>query len=433
MKKVDSEILALAIPALGAMASDPLVTLVDTAMVGQLGETPLAALGVAGAIFNLVFLVFNFFAYGTTPWVARALAQGDREDANRVSLAALSLALILGVLAIAVLISAENLIMDMMGATGEVRVQALEYYRVRLWAAPAVLILTACHGILRGHRDTRSILWLTLGINLINLILDPLFLFGLEWGVSGAAWATVISQVLGMLAFLILLLRHPVAQRRIKLVRLTLKSLGKFLSSSSILSLRTLALLLTLTYAASLATRLGSEAIAAHQVAIQMWLAMALIVDSLAIAAQALMADARGRQDAQLAAEIGARVLKLSAAVGVLLMLLFLSAQGIVPGLFTSDAEVLLAIGEIYLFVALMQPLNAMVFAWDGILMGLEDFGYLALAMLFSAIFAVAISSGWLLGETTLRVIWWGIVALMVSRFLTSWYRYRYWLRDGNL
>lgn len=198
----DREILRLAIPALGALAADPLVSLIDTIFVGRLGVVPLAALGVNVSIFGFVFLVFNFLAYGTTPMVARAVGSGDKARAGRLAVEALTLALVAGAVAFTLLQLLAVPIVEAMGASGELVGPALEYLRIRAFAGPAVLIITAANGIFRGWQDTRTPFVVAIGLNVINAVLDPILIFVVGWGIRGAALATVVAQWTGALWFL---------------------------------------------------------------------------------------------------------------------------------------------------------------------------------------------------------------------------------------
>ncbi len=207
-RRLDKEILRLALPALGALAADPLVSMVDTVFVGRLGVLPLAALGVNTSIFALSFVVFNFLAYGTTPLVARAAGRGDLRAAGGYAVQALLLAILVGTLATVTLEILAVPIVTLMGAGPELGPSAVSYLRIRALAGPAVLLITAGHGAFRGYGDTRTPLIVTLGLNIVNVVLDPLFIFGFGWGLEGAALATLIAQWIGALWFLELLLRR---------------------------------------------------------------------------------------------------------------------------------------------------------------------------------------------------------------------------------
>jgi len=415
----DADILKLAVPALAGLAADPLVSLIDTAFVGQLGRVPLGALGVNASIFSMTFMIFNFLAYGTTPRVGRAVGEGDRTEAGRVVMRALLLAGIAGAAALALLQLLAVPILRLMGAGGELMGPALEYLRIRACAGPAVLLITAGHGAFRGYQDTRTPMIVTIGFNIINAALDPLLIFGLGWGLAGAATATVVAQWIGALVFVVLLLRVRREALGIELRWPRLRSLLPFLTVGRDLVLRTAALVGTMTLATAVAARVGVTAVAAHQVAAQLWLFLALLVDALAVAAQALVSKHLGANDPDAARAVSNRLLQWGLLVGVGLGLGFAALQPILPGFFTDDPATVTAVLGVFSFVAFLQPLNGLVFVGDGIYMGAEAFGYLAKAMLASAGSAAVVlllvkPMGW-----GLDGVWWGLTVLMAVRAVT--------------
>ncbi len=422
-RALNREILALAVPALGALAADPLASLVDTAFVGRIGTPALGALGVASAIFALAFFVFNFLAFGTTPLVAESVGRGDPEAASRTVVGALVTALVIGAGALVLLEAAAVPILDVMGAEGEVAGPALTYLRIRALATPAVLVILAGHGAFRGYQNTTTPLLVAVGLNAINVVLDPVLIFGLDWGIAGAAWATVVAQWAGAAAFLALLLGP--AGRRLGIVpaRPRLGGLGRFFTVSRHLLIRTSALVATLTLATAVATRVGTVAVAAHQVAIQLWVFLALVVDALAIAAQALVARYLGAGDRGTARVVGSRLLAGGTGIGLLLMAVMAALAPVLPGAFTNDPDVIARVRSVYPFVVLMQPVNAVVFVWDGVAMGATAFRYLAgatvaAAVAGGAVLLLTLPAGW-----GLAGVWWGITALMGVRLVTlAWW-----------
>jgi MATE family multidrug resistance protein len=425
VSRLDRDILRLAVPALGALAADPLVSMVDTVFVGRLGVVPLAALGVNTSIFAMSFIVFNFLAYGTTPMVARAVGRGDRTGAGNVVLQALLLAVVVGGVATLMLEALAGPIVALMGAGPDLREPALSYLRIRALAGPAVLLVTAGHGAFRGYQDMRTPLLVTLALNVVNLVLDPLFIFGFGWGLRGAALATLIAQWTGALWFVHLLLRSRRRELGIQPRVPRLAEIRPFLRVGGELALRTLALVGTMTLATAVATRVGTVQVAAHQIGTQIWLLLAMIVDSLAVAAQALVAGYRGSGNIAMARRASNRLLVWGLASGFALGGLFYLLAPVLTRLFTDDPAVLAALAGIYPFVVAMQPLNAIVFVWDGVFMGAERFRFLAVQMAVSALCAAAIlllvlPMGW-----GLTGVWWGIVALMLVRGLTLAVRYR--------
>lgn len=420
--ELDRTILALALPALATLAADPLVSLVDTAFVGRLGAAPLAALGVNTALFSLVFLVFNFLAYGTTPMVSRALGGGDRPKAHQVVGHALFVAVAAGVVALIALQLLAEPLLRVMGTSGELMPDALAYLRVRACAGPALLLITAGNGAYRGFLDTRTPLKLTLLLNVVNAVLDPLFIFGFGWGLVGAAYATAIAQWVGALAFVLGLVRGP---EKVPLPRAlpAWSEIAPFLRIGGDMLLRTTSLVGTLTLATAVAARVGVVELAAHQVASQLWLFLSLTVDSVAVAAQALVAAAAARGQGE-ARRTSDRLLVWGFALGVFQAAVFLLAKPLLVRLFTSDPAVMAALDVVYPFIVFVQPLNSLVFVLDGVFMGAERFRFLARAMLVAA----GVTSGLLLlvlpSGLGLIGVWWAMTALMVVRGLTLAYGY---------
>ncbi|MEF8816137.1 MAG: MATE family efflux transporter [Salinibacter sp.] len=415
----DREILDLAVPALAGLAAGPLVSLVDTAFVGQLGRVPLGALGVNTSIFSMTFVVFNFLAYGTTPRVGKAVGNDDRKEAGRVVVRALVLAVGAGIVALGALQALARPILMLMGAGDELMAPALSYLRIRALAGPAVLLITASHGAFRGYQDTRTPMVVTLGFNVVNGGLDPLFIFVFDWGLVGAAAATAIGQWVGALTFLYLLLQARRDELGIELRWPDPHTLVPFLKVGRDLFLRTASLVGTMTLATAMAARVGVTAVAAHQVAAQLWTFLALLVDALAVAAQALVSKHLGADDRETAWEVSHRLVQWGLAVGVGLGLGFWALRPVLPGFFTDDPETVQALLDVYFFVVVLQPLNGLVFVGDGLYMGAEAFPYLAKAMIGTALAAAVVlllvnPMGWgLVG------VWWGITTLMVGRLVT--------------
>lgn len=420
----DRDIAKLAIPALGALAADPLVSLVDTAFVGRVGGTALASLAVAAAVFGVAFGLFNFLAYGTTPIVARAMSRGRKGEAGRVAVAAGGIGVALGVTSAVVLVVAATPVLSAMGATAETASQARSYLVIRSLALPAVMLVTVGHGVYRGLQDTRTPFVVTAGLNAVNLVLDPLFIFGFDWGLQGAAWATVIAQWLGAAGFVALLggrgsqldVRAAVPQR---------SDLRLLLGAGRALVLRTGSLLAVLTLATAVAARVGTDEVAAHQVVFQVWFFLSLVLDALAIAGQALVGKMVA-VDRRSAAQVAARLLWIGGFFGVVVSLCLVLARPWLPGWFTSDRDIVSAIEGIYPFLVAMQPINALVFVWDGVIIGATDFGFLARTMAASAAAAAVLllavgPMGW-----GLAGVWWSVAALMAGRLTAAvWWQAR--------
>jgi MATE family multidrug resistance protein len=405
------------------LAADPVVSLVDTAYVGQLGKTPLGALGVAVAVFSVSFFIFNFLAYGTTPLIAGAVAREDKDEAGRLTMGALALGVGIGVAMMIVLELFAEPVLRVMGAQKDLLADASTYLRIRVLGMPAVLLATVAHGVFRGYQDTRTPLWVTGSISVFNLILDPILIFGFDWGLAGAAWATTVAQWMGAAIFIWLFWRR----RESFSLRVSwpgLEALWPLLGAGRALVIRSGALLGAFTLATAVATRQGDEIVAAHQVAVQLWIFLALVVDSLAIAGQALV-GLHFESDRSLAGAYARRLLGWGVVGGLALAGIMAAGWGFLPDLFTNDADVVAEVTGVYVFIVAMQPLNAVVFVWDGIAIGASRFAYLAATTLAAAAATAAVLAGVQLWDWGLPGVWWALVAMMGVRFVTlAWWHF---------
>jgi len=409
----DRAILRLAVPALGALAVDPLLTLADTAFVARLGVVDLAALGVDTAIFGFAFFGFNFLAYVTTPLVARALGRGNDDEARRWVGDALLLAVGLGALATLTLEVAAPPLVDLMGASAEVADPAVAYLRIRALATPAVLVVMTGHGAFRGHKDTKTPLAVAAGVNGLNLALDPILIFALGLGLEGAAWATVVAQYAGAAWFLRLIRRRRMAKRTARLID-ALPSLLALGRSGALLTARTGFLLAALTVAASKATRIGSEEIAAHQLVAQLFLLTAMLADSFAIAAQALVGESAGQGDIEPLRSLVRRLCWWGAWAGIVLAVFVYVGRHGLAVLAADEAVADLTVGAGGAAAA-MQPVGALVFVADGIFLGLLALGTMVASTGAGAAAAVGLMLLTDIGDS-LTGIWWAIAVMMVMR-----------------
>jgi len=420
----DREIIRIGVPALGALAAGPLVSLVDTAFIGRLGAEALASVAIASAVFVAVFAVFNVFEYAVTPLIAQSIGAGDRSDAGRFTVAALSISVVAGVVAAAGLMLFAEPLLGLFGATTGVLEGAVTYVTIRALGIPALLVVLVGHGAFRGYQDTRTPLVVTLGLNIVNLVLDPLLIFGAGWGIAGAAWATVAAQWTGAIWFSVLFFWTRRRSLGIEFGRPARRAVGSLFRAATPMVLRNASLLASLTAATMVAARVGTVPVAAHQIAVQLWIFMALVIDALAIAGQAIVGRQIGADAPQTARAIADRLL----ALGVLFGVALAAGIGILsPWLgswFTSDAAVVAAFAMILPVLAIMQPINGLVFVWDGIAIGAAAFPFLAGSTLAASaaaigVLAAVIPMGWGLGG-----VWAGIVTLMAVRAVTLWWWY---------
>jgi putative MATE family efflux protein len=425
----DREILRYAVPALGALAAEPLYLMADTAIVGHIGTPQLAALALAATLLTLATTLCNFLTYGTTAQVARL--HGAREEARAGELAAQSLWLALGIgtaLALVSIVFATPLL-HLVGGGGHVAELAATYLRISALGLPCALVALAGQGYLRGVADMRRPLVIVVVANAVNLVLEVVFVYGFDWGLKGSAWGTVIAQ-LGMgAAFVTALLRAPARSRRpsLTLIRPLMRMGGDIM-------VRTGALLGSFTVASAVLARVGAASLGAHQVAFGLFVFVALALDAIAIAGQVVVGGRLGAGDAEEAYAAARRMLELALLAGVVLGAVILALEGPLPRLFSGDAAVIERAHAIWPLFALMQPAAAVVFALDGVLIGAGDTRFLAWAMLgaaFGAYVPVALLA--LHFDWGIVGVWCGLLLLMAVRLTSLGWRFlgRRWAVTG--
>ncbi|MEN8233551.1 MAG: MATE family efflux transporter [Actinomycetota bacterium] len=422
----DREIFRIALPALGALAADPVVSLVDTAFVGRLGAVALAAVAIAGAVYAAVFAIFNFLEYAVTPFVAQSIGSGDRPAAGRFTVAAYTISAVVGVFAAIGLFVFGEFLLRAFGAQPDVLEGAVTYLRIRSLGVPALLVVLAGHGAFRGYQDTRTPLLVTLGLNVVNLVLDPLLIFGLGWGIAGAAWATVVAQWFGAVWFSLLLFWIRRADLGIHFGRIDWARVRPLFGAGKAMVVRNVALLGALTAATMVAARIGTAEVAAHQIAIQLWIFLALVLDALAIAGQAVVGKELGRGEIAIARSVSNRLVALGVAFGGLLALLLAAISPWLGSWFTTDESVLAAFASILPIVILMQPVNGIVFVWDGVIIGAAAFSFFAWSTVAAAVAMIGVVLVVLSVGSGLVGVWGAIVALMGVRATALWWWYAF-------
>jgi MATE family, multidrug efflux pump len=391
----DREILRFALPALGALAAEPLYVLVDTAIVGHLGRPQLAALGLAGTVLAGAFTIFNFLTYGTTAVVARASGAGQHERAARLAAQALWVSLGIGVVLVVVCEALAGPLLHGLGGHGRSGAYALTYFRIAAVGLPAALVALAGQGYLRGVSSLRRPLEIVVVANAVNVVLELLFVYGFHWGIAGSAAGTAIAQAGMGVAFVVELLR-PHADSR----RPSLREMKPMLRVGRQIFVRTAALYASFLVAASVCARMGDAQLGAHQIALELFFLLALILDSVAIAGQVIVGRMLGSGDAEGAYASALRMIAWSVVVGAAFSIVLLPLAHVVPRAFTGDHAVLQQAASLWPYFVLMQPLGGAVFALDGILIGASDTGYLMWSMLaasavFIALAALALAFGW--------------------------------------
>ncbi|KAG6778047.1 hypothetical protein POTOM_017892 [Populus tomentosa] len=469
---VRCELIMLSLPAIAGQAIDPFSQLMETAYIGRLGfdlplhysflcvimltgslslitdlfnlcpdlaflgSVELGSAGVSIMIFNNVSKLFNIPLLSVaTSFVAEDIAKnatkdsisenGIQEDSTngkpigmveRKQLSSVSTALILavgiGIFEAVALSLGCGSFLNLMGITVDspMRIPAERFLSLRALGAPAVVVSLALQGIFRGFKDTKTpVFCLGLG-NLSAIFLFPILMYYLKLGVTGAAISTVASQ------YLVTFLMVWHLNKRVILLPPKVGELqfGVYMKSGGFLIGRTLAVLTTMTLATSMAARQGAVAMAAHQICLQIWLAVSLLTDALASSGQALIASYSSEGDHKTVKEVTKFVLKIGLVVGVSLAAILGVSFGSIATLFTKDADVLGIVRTGILFVSASQPINALAFIFDGLHYGVSDFPYAAKSMMLVGL----ISSAFLLYAPIkgLPGVWSGLALFMGLR-----------------
>jgi putative MATE family efflux protein len=414
---LDREIARLAIPAFGALIAEPLYVLTDTAVVGHLGTPQLAGLAVASSVLLALYAVFIFLAYGTTAAVSRLLGAGDEREAAHQAVQSMWLALLIGLGVTVVGLVLSGPLVGWMGAEGAVRTNALVYLRISLLGVPAMLLVLAGAGYLRGLQDTRTPLLIAIGTAAANLAIEIALIYGLHQGIGASALATVLAQV-GGAAVYIRRVGHAAHRQGADLAPHP-ASLAALARVGRDLLVRTAALRAALVVATAVAARLGSVDVAAHQIAFEIWNFLALGLDAIAIAGQAMVGRALGAGDGRGARDAGRRMIEWGVALGVVVGALVAALRTVLPHLFTDDVEVLALASFLLVWVAALQPLNAVAFVLDGVLIGAGDMRFLAWSMIVAAAVFIPAALAVLVLDAGIGWLWASLGLLMATRAST--------------
>ena len=415
-------LISLSIPVLISMTAEPLTALIDTAFIASLGAIPLAALGVGTTVLSSLFWVFNFLSIGAQTEVAQADGKGKASKAGGIASLSLTMAFGFGILLILLILPNAEQIAALMGASGEIQKEAVAYMQIRTYGAPALLLMMVTFGVLRGLQDMRTPLWIALGVNALNIILDWLLVFGIgsfpEMGVAGSALASTISQWLGALVGVVL-----VARKLGLSLSFTFNDAKKLLSVGGDLFIRTGLLTFFLAYTTRTATQISADAGAAHQAIRQIFLFTALALDAYASTVQSLVGYFMGRDSMRWAKKVVWIGAKWSLGTGIMLGFLMWFGRATVINILVPASAVSVFIPA-WAVSSLSQPINAIAFLTDGAHWGTGDYRFLRNAMIVSVILAMV--GVWLIDLSSphaLMGIWIAVTILATSRALFGWLR----------
>jgi multidrug resistance protein, MATE family len=368
-------LIRMSFPVLLSLIAEPVTGLVDTAFVSRMGSVPLAALGIGTMALSSLFWVFNFLGIGTQTEIAQTAGKQALHRAGETAWLALFLATALGLGVMAVFMPLVPTISDAMGATPDVHGFAVRYLQIRLTGAPAVLVSIAAFGALRGLMDMKTPFYIAVFINVLNIFLDAVLIFGLGFipamGIAGAALASTISQYLGAFWAIVSIYRKFGFSAGVRI-----KDAVKLFIVGRDLFIRTGLIILFLLLGTRAATRIGPEAGAAHQAIRQVWIFTALFLDAFAVTGQSLIGYFIGPGELERARFAAKIVCLWSLFTGIILgTAMWLGQDMVMAALVPGDAIRFFA--PAWIVAAVTQPVNAMAFATDGVHWGTGDWRYL--------------------------------------------------------
>lgn len=377
----DRDIIRLALPALGALAAEPTYLLVDTAVIGHLGTTQLAALGLAATFLASVFWLFNFLANATTTQIANAHGAARKDLVGTIAAQAVWLALGIGALLALLGVALAGPVTELLQAQGKVAEHAEVYIRISALGSVFVMFVLAGQGWARGIQRMDIPLKILVASNLLNVVLEVLFIYGFGWGIAGSAWGTVTAQAVAALAFAWTMRRVLAGHMRVLWSRMR-----PLLVFGGDLFVRTGLMLLCFNTVNALLARQGATPLAANQVLFQMMIFLALVMDSVAIAGQTLIGRELGAAARESAHAYARRVTALSFYAGLALAAALAAGHALLPQIFTNDATVLHEISRVWWLFVVYVAFSSLVYGWDGVLLGGGDSRAMMLIMLSSAL-----------------------------------------------
>lgn len=427
-RQLSRSILRLAVPALGALIAEPLFLLADSAIVGHLGVSELAGVGLASTVLQTAVGLMVFLAYSTTPAVARFLGAGRMQDALAAGRDGVGLALLLGIVLSTLGWFFAPGLATLMGAEGQVHQFAVDYLRFSMPGLPAMLVILAATGVLRGLQDTRTPLIVAGAGFGANIVLNFVLVYGFGLSVAGSALGTSIAQW-GMAAvYLVIIVRF--SRRHTVTLRPTWRGVKATARVGSWLMLRTASLRFAILATVVVATSQGAVTLAAHQLVMTVFAFLAFALDALAIAAQALIGKELGAGNKPLAHALTRTMTRWGLGFGVITGILLAIAAPFSGWIFTTDQTVQAAFAAGLWVLAIAQPICGYVFVLDGVLIGAGDARYLAIAgvvnlVLYLPLLVLVFTAG-LSGIT--GIVWlWAAFSLgyMAARALTLGWRVR--------
>ena len=414
MNHRDKQILKIALPAIVTNITVPLLGLVDTAIVGHMGNaTYIGAIAVGSMVFNLVYWVFGFLRMGTSGLTAQARGRRDLQEMRSLLVRSQTVAMTIALLILLLQVPLRDVMLWLIGPTDDVRPLAVTYYHIVVWGAPAMLGLYGLSGWFIGMQNTRLPMVISISQNVVNIVASLALVYGLGMKVEGVALGTVVAQYAGLLMAMAMLVRY---YRRYITIRLcSLKEFIPFLRVNSDIFLRTLCLVAVNLYFTSAGARQGATILAVNALLLQLYLLFSYIMDGFAYAGEALCGRFWGARDNKAFREVVGRLFMWGAGMTVLFTTLYVVGGMPFLRLLTDEETVVQAAHEYVWWAWLIPVAGVAAFVWDGIFIGItQTRGMLVSAAVASVVFLAGVV--WLMPVMGNHGLWLSMLLYLAVR-----------------
>ncbi len=420
------QVFLLAWPIILSNISTPLLGLVDTAVIGNLGNPSLlGAIAIGGMIFSFLYWGFGFLRMGTTGLVAQAQGAGNHDEVKAAFYRALIVGVLIGLTLVLFQIPIIQFAFHLIEGSASVEAAALTYFEIRIWGAPLSLSYLAILGYLLGQQDTRSILFIQLLLNCTNILLDLVFVLGLELGVSGVAAATVISELLALLVGGYIVLNrmkevnHGLAVSKDQLINPT--ALKRMFVVNRDIMIRTLCLIFAFAWFTNEGARSGDVLLAANAILMQFVSFSAFFLDGFALAAESLVGNAVGAANKKLLKDAIKISTQLAFITALAVSALIAASGTLFIDVLTNITEVRIVAREYLPWVIAAPIISIWCYLLDGIFIGATRTAEMRNAMIISL--GGYLFSWWILTDAVMDLgnhgLWASLMLYFVARGIT--------------
>ena len=419
---LNRSILRLAIPNIISNITVPLLGLVDMVLMGHQDSIAyIGAIGLGGTIFSVMYSIFSFMRAGTTGFTAQAYGANNRAEMAYSLYRSLCIALIATVLVLSLQSPVEWLSMKLLHGSDEVLAYTATYFRVRIWAAPAVLCLYAFNGWFIGMQNTTIPMIIAILTNVVNIVLSVVFVNFMGMGVTGVALGTVIAQYCGLLTAIIFLFakfRHHLIPIRSVLL-FEKDKLRRFFQVNADFMIRSILLVLSIAYFNNQSAKLGDDMLAVNMILMQFFYIFSYFTDGFAYAGEALVGRFTGAHDAKQLRQ----TVKLLLIWGFVIALPFTLLYALFPdwfiGLISDQPEIAIQAQPYHIYMILIPLITFAAFLWDGIYIGATAARAIRNTMLISAVGVFLPASLILMRFFGNHGLWIAFLLFMVARGLS--------------